>query len=142
MLSNRTMEAGQYLLYGLMARRFTKLIEKKKKGLEEDDIEFLFRIIEFFEGAKNCRKSVDEFTYTALENYDRYDFCLRFMPKLFKIEKTDQVISLIEEFILDIKNTMDMNEIIPKGLERESKFFHEIIRYCISKHSELTMGCW
>lgn len=138
----RQLESGKYLIYGLMSMRFKNLTKQDKKGLEEKDIEFLLRVIEFFQGAKDCKKSVKDFSYTALENYDKYNFCLHLLPKLFKIKTIQGIENQIDEFISNIKITLDMNEIIPKGLLKENKFFSELQRHCISKHSQLTMGCW
>lgn len=140
--SHNQMEAGKYLIYGLMAMRFKNLIKQPKTNLEEKDIEFFLRIIDFFQGAKDCKKAVKDFSYTALENYDKYNFCLNIMPKLFNIKTIKEIENLIDDFISDIKNTLDMNEIIPKGLEKETKFFRELQSNCISEHSKLTMGCW
>lgn len=135
-------ETARYLSYSFMSTRFIEITSKPKKTLEEKDIEFLLRVIEFFEDAQKCRKACETYTYTPSETFEKYQLCLEFIPKMYNDEDMKKYDGIIEGFIDDIKNALDMNEIIPEAFEKQSEFFRNVRKFCIHKHSELTMGCW
>lgn len=136
------METGRYLGYSFMSSRFIKLTSESKQPLEEQDIEFLLRIIEFYEDAQKCRQACKDYTYTPSETFEKYQLCLEFIPKMYNDEDMKKYEGIIEGFIEDIKNTLDMNEIIPEAFEKQSEFFDKVRDYCIRKHSQERMGCW
>ena len=136
------MDYGKYLSYGFMGSRFFDLVEKKKK-LEENDIEFVFRVIEFFESAKKGRESTQKLDLTigTVEDLEIYGICLRIIPKMYNDEKMKLFDGKLNSFIDNIRTVLDLGEIIPEQFKEEEKFFRELRRFAISENAGKMMRC-
>src|SRR3990172_11657816 len=104
------MDNGKYLTYGFMGSRFLDLVEKKKK-LEENDIEFVFRVIEFFESAKKGRESSEKLDLTigTVEDLEIYGICLRIIPKIYNDEKMKLFDGKLDSFIENLRTIFDLD---------------------------------
>lgn len=136
------METGKFLTYGFMGSRFIDLVEKKKK-LEEKDIEFVFRVIEFFESAKKGRESSEKLDLAigTVEDLEIYGICLRIIPKMYNDEKMKLFDGKLDSFIDNIRTIFDLGEIIPKQFKEEEKFFRELRRFAINENAGKMMRC-